>query len=327
MAIPYRDKVTWCTTCGVLTHGASTCPECLKWWMENVPMALNPMVVDLSHHNYDDNGRTYNFEQAKKWGVRGVIYKATEGLSYKDPTYNLARTMAVKAGLLWGAYHYLKPGDAYKQAKFFVETAKPEPGTLMVLDFEDAGCSILLAESFMHSLEALIKKKGMLYTYDAFIKERLGSQVNDYLAKCRLWIAKYGTEPTCQATWDDYWLWQFTGDGQGPTPHNVPGLGEKIDINHFPGTYDDLVDQWSHGDLDPDVYAPTMKELTAWGQATLNLLGHANLLTDGAYGKVTKAAVAKYQLDNELTITNQLDTDTVISLLGEVVDWNKNRNH
>lgn len=289
-------------------------------------MALNPMVVDLSHHNYDDNGRTYNFEQAKKWGVRGVIYKATEGTTYKDPTYDLARTLATKAGLLWGAYHYLKPGDAYKQAKHFLDTAKSEAGTLMVLDFEHAGCSVALAESFIRSLEAMIKRRAMLYTYDSFIKELLGNQVQPYLKDCRLWIAKYGTEPTCQATWDNYWLWQFTGDGQGPTPHNVPGLGEKIDINHWPGTYDDLVDQWSHGDLDPGEYAPTMKELTFWGQTTLNILGEANLVVDGGYGKLTKSAVTQYQMKKELTLTNQLDQDTVTMLLGDLSDWNIRRN-
>jgi GH25 family lysozyme M1 (1,4-beta-N-acetylmuramidase) len=288
---------------------------------------LNPIVVDLSHHNYDDNGRALNFEQAKKWGVRGVIYKATEGLTNKDPTYDAMRVLATKAGILWGAYHFLRPGDPYTQAKHFVDTAKPVAGTLMVCDHEDSNCSAYQAESFMRSLEQIIKRRPMLYTYDSFIKEQLGNQVHQYFSGCRLWIAKYGTEPTCQATWDNYWLWQFTGDGQGPTPHNIPGLGDKIDINHWPGTYDDLVDEWALGPGAEKDYVPTMKELSYWGQASLNLIGEADLKIDGAYGIVTKTAVAKYQLNRNLEITNQLDQNTIVSLQKDIALWNARRDH
>lgn len=288
-------------------------------------ITLNPMVVDLSHHNVSDNGGNLNFAQAKAFGIRGVIYKATEGMTYVDPTYERMREAATKVGMLWGAYHFFRPGDIYKQVKHFVDTAKPVPGTLMVLDHEDAGCSASMAESFLRSLEQIIKRKGAIYS-GHLIKDQLGNQVNDYLGSCRLWLAQYGPTPTCQASWNKFWLWQFTGDGLGPEPHNVPGLGRNIDINHFQGTYDDLVAQWVDGpDLD-DAFEPIQTDITRWVQATLNLLGeHPQLVVDGSFGTLTKTALAKYQLENELEITNQPDKDTITDLLDMVGKWNDQR--
>ncbi|MGA7162904.1 MAG: glycoside hydrolase family 25 protein [Pseudolabrys sp.] len=76
---------------------------------------LDKAVVDLSHWDVVDS-----FEDAKNDGVVGIIHKATESNNYFDPTYNQRKKDALAAGLLWGAYHFLRPGNMKDQAQYFV---------------------------------------------------------------------------------------------------------------------------------------------------------------------------------------------------------------
>ena len=46
-------------------------------------------VIDISHHNAN-----LDFQQAKAAGILGVIHKATQGLTYKDPMYVTNRQKA-----------------------------------------------------------------------------------------------------------------------------------------------------------------------------------------------------------------------------------------
>ena len=67
-------------------------------------------VIDLSHHN-----PTPDWAKLKAAGCIGVIHKATEGTSYKDPTlYDRAKD-AMAAGLKWSTYHFLRPGSMSAQ--------------------------------------------------------------------------------------------------------------------------------------------------------------------------------------------------------------------
>jgi lysozyme len=74
---------------------------------------LDKAVVDLSHWDEVDS-----FEDAKDDGVVGIIHKATESNNYFDPTYNQRKKDALAAGLLWGAYHFLRPGNMKDQAQY-----------------------------------------------------------------------------------------------------------------------------------------------------------------------------------------------------------------
>ena len=91
-------------------------------------------VVDLSHHN-----GLVDLKKASTDGIVAVIYKATQGQAYVDPTYQANRTKAADAGLLWGAYHFATGGDGVLQADHFLETVQPDTGTLLVLDLEATG--------------------------------------------------------------------------------------------------------------------------------------------------------------------------------------------
>lgn len=88
-------------------------------------------VIDISHHNANPD-----FQQAAASGIVGVIHKATQGLTYKDPMYTTNRQKALDAGLLWRAYHFGAGGNGAGQVDFFLGTVNPGPDTLLVLDHE-----------------------------------------------------------------------------------------------------------------------------------------------------------------------------------------------
>src|SRR5262245_17176682 len=91
----------------------------------NMPELLN-VVIDISHHNGN-----VNLAKAKQDGILGVIHKATQGQTFKDPTYRRNRQSAKDAGLLWGAYHFGTGSDGLKQAQHFLAVVGNEPGTLL----------------------------------------------------------------------------------------------------------------------------------------------------------------------------------------------------
>jgi len=49
--------------------------------------------------------------------------------------------------------------------------------------------------------------------------------------------------------WEKPWIIQFTGDGQGPGPHQVQGIviDGGIDLNHYRGSADQLKNEWVNG--------------------------------------------------------------------------------
>src|SRR5262249_47612723 len=93
------------------------------------PVAINPLVVDLSHHN-----DVADFGKVKAAGYAGIIHNTTEAIGFVDEMYTFRRGPAVNAGLLWGAYHFLRPVSIPAQVDFFLnrcagqhDTARARP--------------------------------------------------------------------------------------------------------------------------------------------------------------------------------------------------------
>ena len=87
-----------------------------------------PKVLDLSHHNCGPSGDPddpIDFAAVAAFGVKGIIHKASQGVSIRDKKYGERRRDAVAAGLLWGAYHFATGDDADAQVKWFLECAQP----------------------------------------------------------------------------------------------------------------------------------------------------------------------------------------------------------
>ena len=140
------------------------------------PVAINPLVVDLSHHN-----DVADFGKVKAAGIAGIIHKATEAIGFVDNMYAVRRGDAVNAGLLWGAYHFLRPVSIPAQVDFFLKIAAPDNMTLLALDHEDERVSLINAKEFLLRVEDAVGRKAVLYS-GSLIKIQLGNRIDSYLS-------------------------------------------------------------------------------------------------------------------------------------------------
>src|SRR5215475_8045931 len=153
---------------------------------------LDPLnvIIDISHHNGN-----VNLAKAKEDGILGVIQKATQGQTFKDPTYGPNRQKAKDAGLLWGAYHFGTGNDGVKQAQHFLDVVGSDPGTLLVLDFEPnpTGPSMDLEEAREFVTHVNEERRRFPGFYSGhYIKQLLGTSTDSILAECWFWLAQYG---------------------------------------------------------------------------------------------------------------------------------------
>ena len=191
-------------------------------------------VVDISH--WQDN---VNFEAMAQAGVVGVIHKATEGSSYIDANYSGRKKSATEAGLLWGAYHFLRPGDMVQQAKHFVNTA----GSIDIYaaDHEDPEVSLNDLKTFLREVKRLTGTTPIIYSGHV-IKEQVGSHPDPELGQYALWLAHYTTASSPswpKQIWPEWWLWQYTDKG------SCPGISGNCDLNRYDGPVDELIEEWT----------------------------------------------------------------------------------
>jgi len=203
---------------------------------------VNPRVLDISHHNWDDHG-PLDWDSIVRSGIWGIIHKATEDIDYMDPYYQRAIAEASGHGLLVGAYHFFRPGNIIEQADHFLRVVRPTRDTLIVLDHEDEGCSLDDVKEWMRYVQTRTGQQPALYSGHV-LKEQIGDGRDEYLARSRLWIAEYNAKPTWPPNWDELWLWQFTDGIVGPMPHTIPGVG-SVDINSYSGSKKTLQQTWS----------------------------------------------------------------------------------
>lgn len=204
-------------------------------------MTPNRKVIDLSHHNM-----VQSFTAVKDAGIVGVIHKATEGLAYVDHNYAGRKTEFIKAGLLWGAYHFLHPGSIAAQVDFFLRAAGNDSATLYALDWEastSGTATALEAIQFLTLLEQKTGRKGVVYSGNVAKEQIHGNNV--YLGTHRLWLAQYSAAPKAQESWKNWWLWQYSDGQAGPQPHGCPGVSGLVDTNAWADTDNELRRQWS----------------------------------------------------------------------------------
>lgn len=196
---------------------------------------MTPKVLDLYHGD-----TVSSFDDAYTAGIRGIIHKATEGASFDDSAYAPRRSEALDSGLLWGAYHFLRPGDIAGQAHRFLDVAAPTGTTLLAADHEDPRVNLSDLIAFLMEIEAAGHKPVI---YSGFlIKEQIlkaSPNQKSYLAGHSLWLAQYSTAPKVPFPWSKPWLWQYSEKG------HVSGISGNVDVNAFDGSDDDLTGQWA----------------------------------------------------------------------------------
>lgn len=186
----------------------------------------NPIVIDISHWQPEPD-----FAKVKAGGTVGVIFKATEGTSYVDPTYHSRRAKALQAGLSVSSYHFLKAGSIKAQMDHYLKTVDPTIHERLCIDHEEKATLKELEEA----VEYLWSKGARHITIYSghLIKSQLGGKVSKTLfEKTSLWIAHYTTAakpvwPT--ATWPTWSLWQYTDKG------SCAGISGDVDANKWNG--------------------------------------------------------------------------------------------
>jgi lysozyme len=209
-------------------------------------MAYTNAVIDLSHFN-----GTVDLSKAQQAGIVGIIHKATQGTSYVDPTYQSNFQQAQPLGLLWGAYHFGTGDDGVTQADFFLKTAQPAAGTLLVLDLESnpAGSTMSLqdARDFVTHIQAVSGIWPGLYG-GSYLKEQLGSQPDPILQNCWLWLAQYGPTAVLPPGWANWTLWQYTDGHLVADLNPIAGI-TPCDRDYFNDTQAVLQAKWATGTL------------------------------------------------------------------------------
>jgi GH25 family lysozyme M1 (1,4-beta-N-acetylmuramidase) len=166
--------------------------------------------------------------------------------------------MAREARMLFGLYHFIRPGNISGQVDNFLEVYnRYDPTTLLVaLDYEDAGVSLDDCAAWLGVVEDQIGKKPVIYSGHV-LKEKLGDQVHPVLngTNYPLWLAQYSSTPTLPAGWKQYWLWQYSDKGE------VPGVDPPTDVNA--GEKSRVTEFWS-GSVD---FVPTPETSDKYRQA------------------------------------------------------------
>jgi len=187
--------------------------------------------VDVSHYQ-----GSINWTSVKNSGKSFAFCKATEGTTYKDPTFATNYAGIKSAGMIRGAYHFGRPGsDPTTQANFFYNTVKPVSGDLqMMLDIEATdGKTPSQVRSwivtFINRIKTLSGNPGIIYTGFYFWRDSAGNGSN---LDCPLFLAAYNTSPAnyVPAAWPYYTFWQYTSSG------SVSGISGNVDRDAFNGS-------------------------------------------------------------------------------------------
>lgn len=185
-----------------------------------------------------------NYQAGLDWnaehsgGVQFAYIKATEGVSYTDPSFGYHYTKSYEAGIIRGAYHFALPNvsSGAAQANYFVDhgggwskDGKTLPGTL---DFEFnpygqtcfnmSGAQLTgWAQDFLNTYKQRTGVDAVIYTNANWFNDCVGD-ASPFVNSNPLWIAG-GTTPAT-AGWPTWTIWQYTD-----TPHDYDTFNGGLD--------------------------------------------------------------------------------------------------
>ena len=177
-------------------------------------------VVDISSYQ-----AVHDWPAVKNAGIVAVIHKATEGQSLNEKALYSSREQSARAaGLLWGAYHFGTSAPVEHQVDNFLLVVDLSRPTLLCLDWEAYPKSQMTAQQASDFVRLVTQRTGQqVVLYTGSIAKDV-HVANPILLACPLWLAQYSERWSAPAGWRGPWLWQYTGDSEGPTPHTIDGI-------------------------------------------------------------------------------------------------------
>lgn len=216
-----------------------------------------------------------NFDTMLFAGADFVYIKATQA-EFTDSKFYANIEGAQQSEIPFGLYHFADPGvsSAPAQAAYFLarmNEAQPDLG--VVLDLErSGGLSPIKLDQWAYTFWAAVRDQtayAEIYTRISFWNPAV--QPGLWGGQARLWAARYAdylTGPWSDGKyvpddWDDWWLWQYSADGNGRGAEFGAESG-SIDLNYMQCTRDEMLDYYGlGGDIpDPDP-CPCCAELSA----------------------------------------------------------------
>ena len=200
-----------------------------------IPHGYKVHGIDISHYQGNVNWKMLEQTRQGQFPIQFIFMKATEGGDYLDKRFVANFDSAKAHGFIRGAYHFYNPKtDANKQADFFINTVKLEPGDLPpVLDIETKGKDIEKLQAdlklWLRRVENHYGVKPIIYASYKFKTKYLNDSVfNSY----PYWIAHYYVDSVQYK--GDWKFWQHTDVG------TLPGIEEQVDLNIFNGDMEGL---------------------------------------------------------------------------------------
>ena len=207
----------------------------LKGYGVCMPHGYKVHGIDISHYQGDIDWKMLKQTRQGQFPVQFIFMKATEGGDFADDKFVANFDSARAHGFIRGAYHFYNPKtDAHKQADFFINSVKLEPGDLPpVLDIEKKSRDIKKLQNdlkiWLRKVESHYGVKPIIYASYKFKTKYLNDSVFDSYP---YWIAHYYVDSVkYQGEWK---FWQHTDVG------TLPGIDEKVDLNIFNGSSTDL---------------------------------------------------------------------------------------
>jgi lysozyme len=197
-------------------------------------------------------------------GINFVVVKASEART-QDPLFQQHWAGAKAAGLLRGAYHFLRQAtDPQAQVDAFLNALGGDPGELPpTLDIEDTrmtspSAMAAAAQFWLRAVESALHRKPMIYTAAWWWNPGLffGGRYPDWAPSYDLWVASWPMKksvptiaqieqaqfkPIMPKSWTSWRFWQYSGDAATvPGITNTNGSPVTVDLDVFNGTPDDL---------------------------------------------------------------------------------------
>ncbi|WP_328864277.1 GH25 family lysozyme [Streptomyces sp. NBC_00304] len=200
-------------------------------------LLANPVGMDVSSYQ-----GSINWTSVRGAGIEFAWMKATEGTTYKDPTFSTNYLGAYNAGVIRGAYHYGRPdvSGGAAQANFFADNGGAWsrdnltlPG---VLDIEGTcyGKTPAAMQSwildFYNTYKARTGRDVVIYTSPSWWSSCTGGWTG-MSARSPLWVAHWTSagSPSIPTGFPFWTVWQYSSTG------SVSGISGNVDRDRFSG--------------------------------------------------------------------------------------------